>query len=76
MNKKAFFFSIELLAAENGTEYDFHRIPDLLIDIIENHGERNGNIRTFDLTPNDEDLHTMLDVFYYDTGYRTTCLPQ
>ena len=37
MNKKAFFFSIELLAAENGTEYDFHRIPDLLIDIIENH---------------------------------------
>ena len=23
MNKKAFFFSIELLAAENGTEYDF-----------------------------------------------------
>ena len=69
MNKKVFFFSIELLAAENGTEYDFHRIPDLLIDIIENHGERNGNIRTFDLTPNDEDLHTMLDVFYYDTGY-------
>ena len=69
MNKKAFFFSIELHAAEGGTEYDFHNIPNLLIDIINNNGNVNGNIRTLDLTPENEDLHMMLDVYHYRTEY-------
>lgn len=69
MIKKAFFFSIELYASETGAKCNFNNIPELLIDIIGNNGNINRNLRTLDLTPDNEDLHTMLDVYHYRTGY-------
>ena len=69
MNKKAFFYSIDLYPKVGDTVLDYKEIPELLNNIIEERGEVNGTVKTLDLTPVGEYLHTMLDVFHYGTGY-------
>ncbi len=69
MNKKAFFFSTELHLKDSNTECDYHRIPELLNQMIDRNATVNGNVRTLDLTRTFEYLHTMLDVYHYGTGY-------
>lgn len=69
MNKKAFFYSIELYYEDMGTACDYHLIPELLDKIIDDNAVSNGNVKTLDLTSNSEYLHTMLDVYHHKTGY-------
>lgn len=69
MNKKAFFYAIDLYPKVGDTVLDYKRIPELLNNIIDLRGEVNGTTKTLDLTPVGEYLHTMLDVIHYGTGY-------
>lgn len=69
MNKKAFFYSIELYHDNIDMALDYCLIPELLDNIIDDNSVSNGNIKTLDLTNNPDDLHTMLDVYHHKTGY-------
>lgn len=69
MNKKAFFFSVELYYKEQNVVCNFKKIPDLLKEIIDTNGIVNDGITTLDLTGVAESLHTMLDVYRYKDNY-------
>lgn len=69
MNKKAFFFSVDLYPKVGDTVLDYKNIPALIKDIIDENAEMNGNVRTLEVTPIGEYLHTMLDVYHFETGY-------
>lgn len=69
MNKKAFFFSVELYLKNSNVMCDYHNIPQLLKNIIDNHATVNGTLRTLDMTNESDALHTMLDIYRYDTNY-------
>lgn len=50
MNKKAFFFSVELYYKEQNVVCNFKKIHDLLKEIIDTNGIVNDGITTLDLT--------------------------
>lgn len=65
-SKKAYFFKVKLYSM-NDDEQEYNLLPEMIISAVNANSVEQDDFRTLDITLEGDSLHTMMDVFSYDT---------